>query len=93
MLEAKATVNHASVFIIEWRIIMKFRTFTAAAVLGLALTGTGYNSVAQQYTPPPSEGTNSVAQQYTPPPSEGTNSVAQQYTPPPNEGTNSVACK
>jgi hypothetical protein len=74
---------------------MKFRTFTAAAVLGLALTGTGYAACGvtkAEFTPPPSEGGNSVAQQYTPPPSEGGNSVAQQYTPPPSEGGNSVAC-
>jgi hypothetical protein len=73
---------------------MKFRTFTAAAVLGLALTGTGYAACGvtkAEFTPPPSEGGNSVAQQYAPPPSEGGNSVAQQYTPPPSEGGNSVA--
>ncbi len=84
---------------------MNFRTLTAAAAIGLALTGTGYaacgvHRAGYEFAPPnQNQGGNSVAsrEQFAPPnQNQGSNSVAsrEQFAPPnENQGANSVACK
>ena len=87
---------------------MTFKTFAAAAAIGLALTGTGYAacgpSVAayQQFAPPAQNGdggANSAAYQQFAPPNQngdgGANSAAyQQFAPPTQNGDGgSMACR